>query len=400
METITQTFNSEIPPRPTVTSSDLNWWRWKIVIWGVALAAAGASMNFVFGIWGMDMFVVSATLALVFRDSQKMLNLAHRIIALDGLVVASAAIWLAFNTTILPTPWLVTIVVGCLFAIGYCLYCLFCLAKSNRQTMETLKNAAWTRAKKVIVVGVGVLLAAGTTAVVIREFSTPSIEEVFNHYWEGRYLKKAPPVVILRPSGGGISGVTSQDTGRMVARGAPLGALMSLAYGPPAMHFHWSENRVSFAPGITDGKFDFLLAVPNHPQAALQAEIKKQLGLVAHRETRDTDVLVLKVSNPSAIGLAVVNGGNRSDRTTERGGYEFTNEPINFLRDYLENALGKPVIDETELTQNYSGSLKWNPPSDKAAKLKEIQNALSDQFGLELVQRREPIEMLIVEKAQ
>jgi uncharacterized protein (TIGR03435 family) len=399
VETISTTSNSEIPPRSAVTSADLKRMRWKIVTWGVALAAAGASMNFVFGMWGMDMFAVSATLVLIFGDSHKMLNIASRIIAIDGMVVASAAIWFAFNTTILPTPWLVTIVVGCLFAIGYCLYCLFCLAKSNRQTMETLKTAAWTKAKKVIVVGVGVLLAAGTITVVIMEFSTPSIEEVFNHYWEGRYLKKAPSVVILRPSSGGVSGVTSQDTGRMVARGAPLGALMSLAYGPPTMHFHWSENRVIFAPGITDGKFDFLLAVPHHPQEALQAEIKKQLGLIAHREMRDVDVLVLKVSNPSAIGLAVVNRGNSSDRTMKDGGYEFTNEPINSLRDFLENALGKPVIDETELTQNYSGSLKWNPPSDKTAKLIEIQNALSDQFGLELVQRREPIEMLVVEKA-
>ena len=36
----------------------------------------------------------------------------------------------------------------------------------------------------------------------------------------------------------------------------------------------------------------------------------------------------------------------------------------------------------------------------KTAELKEIQNVLSGQLGLELLLRREPIEMLLVEKVQ
>ncbi len=42
----------------------------------------------------------------------------------------------------------------------------------------------------------------------------------------------------------------------------------------------------------------------------MQAAIKKQLGLVAHREVRDADVLVLVVSDPALIGMAVASGGN------------------------------------------------------------------------------------------
>ncbi len=131
----------------------------------------------------------------------------------------------------------------------------------------------------------------------------------------------------------------------------------------------------------------------------MQAEIKKELGLVAHRELRDADVLVLTVSNPSAIGLAAAKGGNSSDQRPGHGRFEFTNMPIGDLSDFLEVSLGKPVIDATELTQTYSGSLKWTPQSDKAAELKEIQSALSDQLGLELVPRHQSIEMLVVEKA-
>ncbi len=246
--------------------------------------------------------------------------------------------------------------------------------------------------------GIGLLLVAGTTTVAIREFRSPSIEEVFKHSSDGRYLAKAPPVVILRPSSSRGYGCTGSD-GRMVAKGVPLAALMSFAYGPHKFYMHWSGNRVVLAPGVSDGKFDVLLAVRDHPHEALRAEIKKQLGLVAHRELREADVLVLDITNPSATGLRAVTTGNSSGRIGERGGYEFTNEPVDFLRDFLESTLGKPVIDETELTQSYSGSLKWNSQSDKAAELKEIQNALSDQLGLELVPSRQTIETLIVEKA-
>jgi uncharacterized protein (TIGR03435 family) len=74
--------------------------------------------------------------------------------------------------------------------------------------------------------------------------------------------------------------------------------------------------------------------------------------------------------------------------------------PIDDVSDFLEASLGKPVINETELTQKYSGSFKWNHQSDPAAELKAVQNVLSEQLGLELVPRREPVAMLVVEKAQ
>ena len=60
--------------------------------------------------------------------------------------------------------------------------------------------------------------------------------------------------------------------------------------------------------------------------------------------------------------------------------------------------LGKPVINETGLDQKYSGHLQWNPQSNPIAELTEIQNAVADQLGLDLVPSRQSIEMLVVEK--
>jgi uncharacterized protein (TIGR03435 family) len=403
VETITQTPGSQTAPRPETTPVDLKLMRRKIMIWGVALAAAAIEMGLnarprqygvAIGMVGVNLFAAATTLALVFGGSWKMLHLAKRLVLVDGILMASAAIWVAYSTPTLPRPWQYTIIAACLGGIAYC---LSCWGRSDTQTGQPSNLREWTTTKTAIVIGVGVLLAAGTSAVAIQEFRSPSIEEVFKHASEGGYLVQAPPVAFVRHSQGGLTGVTSSDTGRMVGHGVTLGALLSLAYGSPTMHFHWSEDRVIFPPEVADEKFDFLLTVPDHRQEALQAEIKNQLGVTAHRELREADVLVLTVSNPNATGLAVAKDEPSSDRTTERGGYEFFNEPISYLRDFLENKLGKPVIDETELTQSYSGNLKLSLPADKNAKLGAIQTALAGQLGLQLVPRHEPVEMLVVE---
>jgi len=72
-------------------------------------------------------------------------------------------------------------------------------------------------------------------------------------------------------------------------------------------------------PGPNGPKlYDVMLTLTNHPQEALQEEIKKQLGLVAKREIRETDVMLLKVKNPNAAGL----------RVSERQGMTRASRPI------------------------------------------------------------------------
>jgi hypothetical protein len=53
----------------------------------------------------------------------------------------------------------------------------------------------------------------------------------------------------------------------------------------------------------------------------------------------------------------------------------------------------KPVVDQTGLTGNYDFTTGPFGPE-------EINHAFLDQLGLELVPGREPIEMLVVEKAK
>jgi len=478
VETIASAAGAGSPPHPMfigpsgeITSAGVSRMRWKTVIWGLALIVAGVAMNPAFGVLGALLFVSSATLALLYRDNLNLLKIACRIILIDGMIMASGAIWYAFNTSTLKIQWLVSIVVGCLLGIGYCL--------SKWKQLDTLKmgarNApvsdiagagpAGDRAKRrllrlfLIQLPVAFVLLmvirifflqpfrAGNDAAapeipsgsqflvwkLTHTFAPGDLIAYRNDGWTsvgrvvrsedgavtvnrngnadvvvmsddilGRvvsvYWRASNSTIVLRPSNYKQTSVDSTNT-RMTAKGASVGALISYAYGPPTLYLRRSGNRVILPPGVVGGKFDFTYEDSAHPQEALQAEIKKQFGLVAHREMREADVLVLTVSNPRVIGQAVATrDGNSSDARPERGRFEFAHMPIGDLSDFLEHVLGKPVIDETGLFQKFSGSLKWNPQSDPAAEQKEIENALADQFGLQLVPSHQLVEMFVVEK--
>ncbi len=224
--------------------------------------------------------------------------------------------------------------------------------------------------------------------------------KVVSVYW--RASNDAASVPCLWPSGDGEQALFQNNNTKIEGRAMSLSTLLSYAYGPSTTYVHWSEKRVILPPDISTGRFDIQLSTADSPHETLQAAIKKQLGLVAHREVHDADVLVLVVSDPALIGLAVANGTNGSDTGAApgRNSFEFSNMPIDDVSDFLEASLGKPVINETELTQKYNGSLKWQHQADPAAELREVQKVLATQLGLQLVPRREPVEMLVVEKAQ
>jgi uncharacterized protein (TIGR03435 family) len=275
-------------------------------------------------------------------------------------------------------------------------------ATASISTLTLIKGAlkimAWTKAKMAVVAIAAVILATGTTTIVVKEIHSRSLDESF---WrlDANTLLKAPTVIALRPSRGGAgSGSVSSHT-RIVARNVSLGWLLSYAYDPPTADWHFSDYRVVLAPGVRDGKFDFLLTLPNQPKEALQAEIRRRLGLVAHYETREMDVTVLKLSNRGAPGLAR-SGNSNGSTSSGQGRFVFNNEPIGVLNDFLERRFRELVIDQTGLTQNYSGILQWNSQTSQKIADDEIRRTLGDQLGLELVPANMPIEMLVVEKAQ
>ena len=263
-----------------------------------------------------------------------------------------------------------------------------------------LKIMAWTKMKTAAVVGIATILGIGTTTVVVKQYISPPVENYFAHP-EIMDLDKAPPVLILRPSryaGPRDYVITTKadlhDFGKVMRRSCPFGLLLASAYD-------FGTERMVLPANAPKGQFDLLLTLPKQPAEALREAIKKQFGFVGHPETRDTDVLVMKVSNPAAPGLKV-NTQHKDFTINWRKGELAI---VNFKMSDIAYCLGTgtfnlPVIDETGLTDSYDFVLHWNGNLNLKDQNMDIERALKEQLGLELMPDRRPLEMLVVEKAK
>ena len=149
------------------------------------------------------------------------------------------------------------------------------------------------------------------------------------------------------------------------------------------------------------GKYDLLFTRTD--KEVLREEIKRQLGLVAHRETRLTDVLALEVNPATGARLRTSEGGKGAVsfsgwRASGVRRLVLTNQPVALLNQLLESHLGLPVFDRTGWTANCDVKLEWNAQTNVTAEEVIIRLALASQLGLRLVLGQESVEMLVVEK--
>jgi len=278
-------------------------------------------------------------------------------------------------------------------------------AAAGSSTLTLIKGAlkimAWTKLKTTLVVGAIALLAVGTTTVTVKEISHYREDAVWNKITriDSRQLDAAPPAVSIRPvpviHDPFRGGTVWSDRGKRMGFSTSVGSLLSDAYGI-------REDRIANAAALPKDKYDFIVSLPSHQSEALQAAIKKKLGLAAKREMRDAEVLLLKVARPNAPGLepaSVPASGNSARSST--GQYNCTNQPISNLADFLEDRLKTPVIDQTDLAGQYNIDLRWSEPGGyQNPNLNALKQAVLDNLGLELVPATQPITMLVVEKAK
>jgi len=271
-------------------------------------------------------------------------------------------------------------------------------AAASASTLALIKGAlkimAWTKMKTAVAVGVGVLLAASTTTVVLKEMSGPKITDSM---WElsNRNITNLPPMLILRKTqfaqGGGLG-----YNGKFIAHGFEVQQLLDQVYG----YFPRARERYLTAP--PKGRFDMILTLTNHPKEALAQEIKTKFGLVARTNMVATDALLLQPIETGVRNIKpgmVLDEGSSTQVNADDTAFTSVNMGINELQDLLEGMLEMPVVDRTQLAARYNYSLSWNAlPTDPKRK-SAVKQALLNQLGLELVPTNIPVEMLIVERA-
>jgi uncharacterized protein (TIGR03435 family) len=265
-------------------------------------------------------------------------------------------------------------------------------------TKGILKLMAWTKMKTAIVVGVGVLLAAGTTTVTIKE-----IQAHQTYPWQTESLNSGvldrvePQVRIVPTKASQFEGWTYNNHSanrKVIGLGVPIKEVLQAAYG------YTAPARIVFPPDLPQDGYDFIANLPAGSQEALQREIKNKFGLTGKVETRETDVLLLTLKSSHAPGLKPVSGlGSSDDRAIGPGHCSGPDQSLASIAELLEEYFQEPVLDKTGVAAHFDVEVTWDE-SEYRHNPDGLKQALLDQLGLELVPGRAPVEMLVVEKAK
>lgn len=274
-------------------------------------------------------------------------------------------------------------------------------------TKGVIKLMAWTKAKTAVFTTAAILLTAGTTTVVVDKVmaARPAAiyEDIFRHpdSSSGRKLETAPPTLIVRPTRySGKDGGIWTPRGKGVYVNATLKDLIGWAY-------QYDPARIILPPDAPTGNYDYLATLPRQQSEALREEIKKQFGLVAKEERRETDIIVMRDNDLAKLNSFRTHGGQFAcygeGRENTQTRY-MTNASLSLLAmQIVEGYFEKPCIDRTDPKAKYDLMLQWREPKDLKgeARLEALRPVIIEELnriGLELVDRREEIQMLIVEK--
>jgi uncharacterized protein (TIGR03435 family) len=268
------------------------------------------------------------------------------------------------------------------------------IAKGTAATGSTLtlvkgalKIMAWTKVKTAIVVGVGILFAAGTATVTVKEIAARRATAWQEENYDLSLLDGLAPQVRILPSLPSTSmHARVGRNGKFILMGQTVPNLLEGAYNVV------SSRLIPNGP-VPEGKYDVLCTYSSTPASmkGMQEEIKKTLGLTGRPEMIETNVLILTAQSPNAGGLnpaAILFSNN-----VEPGSISMRNATFYTLTYDLEVTLGTVVIDETKLKGKFDVDLKWDSTPNG------LKRVLRDELGLELTPARKIVEFIVVDKA-
>ena len=258
------------------------------------------------------------------------------------------------------------------------------------------------KAKALAGIGILALLAA---AIFVKWALFPSVKEDYFAMNDRSLRQAGSGLVVVRPTrfakshfNGIISTIVpsfGKPVRRIMGRNVTFNDLIAAAYGQ-------NTGRVVLPSDAPATNFDFLVTVRSHPEQRLQEAIRKNLGFVARLESRNVEVLALKMENPNLPGLVVSDAGKKENVSYDDGKLRFTHVRVGALAGGLEQAFGTPVVDRTGLTNVYDFSLAWGPEVQEQLRngptARALLNKIVKDWGLALKPDTAPVEMLVVKK--
>lgn len=248
------------------------------------------------------------------------------------------------------------------------------------------------------------IIAAGSFALKGQEFEAASI-------------KPSPPVAM----GMMKVGISMMPGGRISMAGITVRLLIQQAYGVKDFQVvggpDWMRSERYDITAKPEGA-----ATQDQVKVMIQAMLRDRFKLVFHRETKElpTYALVVAKGGPKLKAAEMSVGGGEGGRGGQvrimgRGRFEADGVPVSALANSISNALGRSVIDKTELQGIYDFRLEWTPEERDGGMMKgpagdgsapsdnpgaSIFTVLQDQLGLKLESTKGPVEILVIDHAE
>jgi len=218
-------------------------------------------------------------------------------------------------------------------------------------------------------------------------------------------------VVSVKPvqpnSRGGPGPFVNTDLGKMHARG-PLIFFIEFAYGIREAQIEGGAGWMRAERFDIDAVLPPGVSVIPRP-SMLQPVLAERFGVVVHRLTREASILALVVAK-SGPKLRSADAGDEGRMQGAPGQLIARRVTMRQLASQLSRIAGAPVEDRTNLSGEYSLTLRWTadvpqradpagrPAADPDAP--SLVTALQEQLGLTLERTRGSIEVLVVDRAE
>lgn len=171
------------------------------------------------------------------------------------------------------------------------------------------------------------------------------------------------------------------------ARGMTLHKLVSISYDV-------SPVRLVASTPLADETYTVSVNFPKSNRKALKSLLSQALevtfGLKTYQEIRDTEVYVLKTSDETTKLLRPSKHNSDMPIMSDDGQVSSQGTSIKTFCVVLEDAIGKVILNETDLKDLYEIALYWEPDDSNS-----VVTAIKDQLGLELRIEIRPIEVTV-----
>lgn len=201
----------------------------------------------------------------------------------------------------------------------------------------------------------------------------------------------APLLDLLVRPGTGTNRGMRMGKNTMALKGANLAWIVSSLYDFP-------QSRIT-GEALQDTVFyDLSFSMPGADPETFRSLPRGLVAAALHikvsRETREADTFVLAKTDVKPAALVESAGSAGCNSSTSPGSLKMTNCAMPGLATMLENALGKPVLDETGIAGDYDFHLTYDRSNPQSA-----VDAMR-KLGFKVEPTRRPIEFLVVAKAK